>query len=80
MFHRALNILFSLIKSQSCHNIETSELICSIMIATSAFNELMYISVDGLDERVSAQCPNAELFLVRVFLYSYWIQKNTDQK
>ena len=26
------------------------------------------------------KCPNAELFLVRIFLYSDWIQKNTDQK
>ena len=26
------------------------------------------------------KCPNTELFLVRVFLYSDWIQENTDQK
>ena len=26
------------------------------------------------------KCPNTELFLVRIFLYSDWIQKNTDQK
>ena len=25
-------------------------------------------------------CPSAELFLVRIFLYSHWIQENTDQK
>ena len=25
-------------------------------------------------------CPNTELFLVRVFLYLDWIQENTDQK
>ena len=26
------------------------------------------------------KCPNTELFLVRIFLYLDWIQKNTDQK
>ena len=26
------------------------------------------------------KCPNKELFLVRIFLYSDWIQENTDQK
>ena len=26
------------------------------------------------------KCPNAEFFLVRIFLYSVRIQKNTDQK
>ena len=25
-------------------------------------------------------CPNTELFLVRIFLYSDWMQENTDQK
>ena len=25
------------------------------------------------------KCPNKELFLVRIFLYSDWIQENTDQ-
>ena len=26
------------------------------------------------------RCPNTEFFLVRIFLYSDWIQENTDQK
>ena len=26
------------------------------------------------------KCPNKELFLVRIFLHSDWIQENTDQK
>ena len=26
------------------------------------------------------KCPNTELFLVRIFLYSVRIQENTDQK
>ena len=26
------------------------------------------------------KCPNTEFFLVRIFLYSDWIQENTDQK
>ena len=26
------------------------------------------------------KCPNTELFLVRIFLFSDWIQENTDQK
>ena len=26
------------------------------------------------------KCPNAELFLVRIFLYSVQMQENTDQK
>ena len=26
------------------------------------------------------KCPNAEFFLVRIFLYSDWRKKNTDQK
>ena len=26
------------------------------------------------------KCPNTELFLTRVFVYSVWIQENTDQK
>ena len=26
------------------------------------------------------KCPNTELFLVRIFLYSIRIQENTDQK
>ena len=26
------------------------------------------------------KCQNAQFFLVRIFLYSYWIQENTDQK
>ena len=26
------------------------------------------------------KCPNTELFLFRIFLYSDWIQENTDQK
>ena len=26
------------------------------------------------------KCPNTELFMVRIFLYSARIQKNTDQK
>ena len=25
-------------------------------------------------------CPNTELFQVRIFLYSDWIQENADQK
>ena len=26
------------------------------------------------------KCPNTELFLVRIFVYSVWIQENTDEK
>ena len=26
------------------------------------------------------KCPNTEFFLVRIFLYSDWIQENTDHK
>ena len=26
------------------------------------------------------KCPNAEIFLVRIFMYSDWIEENTDQK
>ena len=26
------------------------------------------------------KCPITELFLVRIFLYSDWLQENTDQK
>ena len=26
------------------------------------------------------KCPNTELFLIRIFLYSVQIQENTDQK
>ena len=26
------------------------------------------------------KCPNTEFFMVRIFLYSDWIQENTDQK
>ena len=25
-------------------------------------------------------CPNTEFFLVHIFLYSVWIQENTDKK
>ena len=47
----AFNRLYKLIKHQSCHHIETSQLICSpnhltgfYMMATSAFNELRVLS------------------------------------
>ena len=29
---------------------------------------------------IAWKCPNTELFLVRIFLYSVRIQENTDQK
>ena len=32
------------------------------------------------DLALREKCPNTELFLVRIFLYSVQIQKNTDQK
>ena len=35
-----------------------------------------YIQLYTLREK----CPNTELFLVRIFLYSVRIQENTDQK
>ena len=30
--------------------------------------------------KLRENCPNTELFLVRIFLYSEWIQESTDQK
>ena len=30
--------------------------------------------------RLPEKCPNMELFLVLMFLYSDWIQENKDQK
>ena len=33
-----------------------------------------------VDSTLREKCPNTELFLVRIFLYSVQIQENTDQK
>ena len=32
------------------------------------------------DKTLREKCPNTELFLVRIFLYSDWKQENMDQK
>ena len=34
------------------------------------------LKTNALRER----CPNTEFFLVRIFLYLFWMQENTDQK
>ena len=52
---------------------------------TSQFEdcEYKYEMIKGLlnlNLALREKCPNTELFLVRIFLYSVWIQKNTDQK
>ena len=44
------------------------------LLAKSAdFNQISQIAL-------REKCPNMELFLVRIFLYSVRIQENTDQK
>ena len=35
---------------------------------------------DNKDISLREKCPNTELFLVRIFLYSVRIQENTNQK
>ena len=35
---------------------------------------------DFLNQPMREKCPNAELFLVRIFLYSVRIQENMDQR
>ena len=47
-------------------------------LKTSQVNSLPYYVFARLSLR--KKCPNTELFLVRIFLYSVPIQKNTDQK
>ena len=39
-----------------------------------------YKVVRGRLQSLREKCPSTELFLVRIFLYSVWIQENTDQK
>ena len=39
-----------------------------------------HTSIKALELALREKCPNMELFLVNIFLYSYWIQENTDQK
>ena len=34
----------------------------------------------NLSHTLREKCPNTEYFLVRIFLYSGWIQESTDQK
>ena len=41
----------------------------------SSINQLL-----SMTHSLREKCPNTELFLVRIFLYSDWIQENTDQK
>ena len=41
---------------------------------------LMSRMVDKLKISLRGKSPNTELFLVRIFMYSDWIQENTDQK
>ena len=35
---------------------------------------------DSMIETLREKCPITEFFLVRIFLYSVWIQENTNQK
>ena len=41
---------------------------------------ILFWLVSKVQETLHEKCLNAELFLVRIFLYSDWIQENTDQK
>ena len=36
--------------------------------------------VEQINQLLREKCPNTELFLVRIFLYSVQIQENTEQK
>ena len=52
-------------------------LICNWRNIKKFIDELEnYVTTVTLREK----CPTTELFLVRIFLYSDWIQENTDQK
>ena len=56
---------------------DTSEEFCRMVLS----NKARFPSYD-MNKRgtLCEKCPNTELFLVRIFLYSDWIQENTDQK
>ena len=38
------------------------------------------LAILSAKQALRKKCPNTELFPVRIFLYSSWIQENTDQK
>ena len=43
-------------------------------------NLLLNLSITSFYLSLREKCPNAQFILVRIFLYSHWIQENTDQK
>ena len=43
-------------------------------------NLLLNLSITSLYLSLREKCPNVQFILVRIFLYSHWIQENTDQK
>ena len=40
---------------------------------------ISYINISIIANSLDEKCPNTELFLVHIFLYSVGIQENTDQ-
>ena len=43
-------------------------------------NLLLNLSITSIYLSLLEKCPNAQFILVRIFLYSHWIQGNTDKK
>ena len=41
---------------------------------------MSYNSRKDKNQSLREKCSNTDLFLVLIFLYSDWIQENTDQK
>ena len=44
------------------------------------FWKISQIVFENIYAGLREKCPNTELFLVHIFLYSDWTQENTDQK
>ena len=40
-------------------------------------SNICLVNISYSDQSLREKCPNTEFFLVRIFLYSHWIQKNT---
>ena len=47
---------------------------------TNEFNSILLFPYDICAESLREKCPNSELNLVRIFLYSDWIQENIEQE
>ena len=66
---------------QMCFPISQPRVMLSLCLHIKEFQHI-FVS-KGYAYKKSAlreKCPNTEFFLVRIFVYSYWIQEDTDQK